>query len=402
MTLALGALAFGCDGANESAEGGDELAFAGFALTGDDQSDDGFTDSADTQPLADAIGPEAQPEDGSELPTPVEMDAEPLPPEGADRIYRTVLVVWGQPRLNPEVEVATEWKGRVATDTGALRVARVLRFERAPRDSEEGADEGDHLVPDDDPAAVSFRTLTRPHNDGLLLVLALPRDPAAVVGDLVFETEYYTKSIPLAELVAGEVFDVEVDDLGNHLLVASHAAHRCPHGMLRWHWERKNDRGGIFGGKVFDARGEVAGYVVGIWGEVEGKRRFKGSFLGVDRQFRGTVRGTWAPFPPESGEEGGTFRGFWSTRGQLKGVLGGVYRIGDEPGTGSAAGFWRAACLDRAGACGGDLALPEPPAPDCACEPDPENDSDEACGCSVPPPSSCVPPEPSEPSEPTE
>lgn len=377
----------------------DSLAFAGFALTGDDESDDGFDEDADTEPLAEEVGDDALPDDGSEEPLPDEVDPEALP-EGPDRIVRTVLVVWGQPRPNPDLkETPTIWNGRVTTDTGAMKVARVIRFERGgERVAEDGTTitvPGDRLIRDDDPASVSFESVTGPHHDGLLLRLSLPRDPSALVGDFVFETEYFTKSIPLVRLVLGGEHAFRVDDLGNGLLVASHLPHRCPHGALRLTWERKNERGGVFGGRTYDARGELAGYVVGIWGEVDGKRRMKGTLLSPERTFRGTLFGTWAPFEAEGApESGGTFRGVWRAGGAVKGVLGGLYRADEEPGEGSAAGFWRASCGDRPAAGCDDATLPPPPDASCACAPDPENDVDEACACDAPPPASaCVPPE---------
>ena len=44
---------------------------------------------------------------------------------------------------------------------------------------------------------------------------------------------------------------------------------------------------------------------------------------------------------------------------------------------------------------GVDLALPAPPAPDCACEPDAENADADLCACVMEPgPDACVRPEP--------
>jgi len=392
-----GLLALGCDNANKN-DGtgtGGEVSFAGFAITGDDESDDGFTDGADTQPLADEVGAEAQSDDQSELPPEGELDPEALPPEGPDRVWRAVIVVWGQAHFNPALKAPpTAWNGRVRTDSGVLRAVRTLGFERGVAVEGETEVRHDHLVRDQDPAAVSFETVTTVHHDGLLLLLSLPRDASALRGDFVFETEHFQKSVPLAELLSGKVMTFLADDLGNGLLIASHLPHRCPHGMLRLTWERKNDRGGVLGGKVYGPAGEVAGYVVGIWGEVDGKRRFKGSYLGLEREFRGTVRGTWAPFPATSGLDGGTFRGIWKAAGQVRGVLGGVYRVGATPEEGTAVGFWRAACRDLGAACRGDETLPPPPEADCSCEPDAENDFDGACACEAAPPSSCVPAEP--------
>lgn len=398
-TLMLGATvawtAGGCDG-NEDTTGatGGGVAYAGFALTGDDESDDGFTDGASTDDLSEMVGDDAASDDGGEMPEADETDPEPMPSERPDRLLRTVLVSWGQMRMNPDLkDTPTAWQGRVLTETGALKVARVLRFERGAVEGEGGgAAQDDHLIRDEDPTTVSFSTTTTVHHDGLLLVLALPRDPAAVTGDLVFETEHFTKSIPLTEIARGGVQTFVADDLGNRLVVASTEPHRCLHGGLRLAWERKSERGGVFGGKVYGPRGELAGYAVGLWGEVDGKRRMKGALLDGERKFRGALFGEWTPIARDEDGASGTFRAVWRGRGAVRGVLGGVFD--GEDGEGAAVGFWRARCLGG-GECRGDAELPDASAVDCSCAPDPENDFDGACSCDAPPPTSCVPPEPS-------
>lgn len=395
--LALFALA--CDSASTTGDGDDgDLSFAGFALTGDDDSDDGFDEDADTDPLYDETDPDAWDENGNDLPSANGGgDGPALPFADGDYVFRSVLVAWGQLKPNPEVEAWTEWNGRVVTDSGYIKVKRVLRFERQGFETADGdVIEADTLVRDEDPTAVTFVTNTYSHHDGLLLTLALPSDPGAIQGDLVFETEHFTRSVPLASLNAAAVRTFEADELGNELLIATHEPHRCGHGVVRMAWERKNDNGGVFAGKVFDERGELTGRLVGIWGTVEGKRRLKGRFETPDGESRGALIGTWRPILDEAGEKTGRgmFRALWRHRNGNEGVIGGVYQVGDEPGQGSAQGHWRAKCGDGGPMCSiADVSLPEDAAA-CSCEPDPENDSDDACGCDIPrPASACIPPE---------
>ncbi len=388
VPVALGVAA--CDDALTDTAPDETVAVAGFALSSDDESDDGFDENADYTEILDALEDEAE-DDGRDLPPADEVDVEPLPEEGPDRIARTVLITWGSPRLNPELaRTPTIWAGSVSTDVGAMKVLRTVRFERGERGS-------DHLVRDEDPQAVSFETATTVHHDGILVRLVLPRDPAALTGDFTFETEYFTKSVPLAALVRGGQHAFRADELGNALFIASHLPHRCPHGMTRLRWERRNERGGVMGGKFFGPDGEVAGYLVGLWGEVEGRRRFKGAVLGADRSFRGTMRGAWRPVLdlPNGPDIDGTFRGVWQgPNGVVRGVIGGAFRVGDEAGQGTAQGFWRAACDGEAPSCDTDRRLPEPPAASCECAPDTDNDVDEACACEVRPPEMCIPAEP--------
>lgn len=380
--LALCAPSLGaCDSAKDDDAGAVEV--AGFALTGDDESDDGFSEGASLDPLLAEAGAEATAEDG-EVPPATEVDTEALP-EGADKIARTVLIVWGQPTLEAAMEgTPTTWKGRVTTDVGAMKVLRGVRFER-------GAPQLDHLVRDQDPKSVSFETVTTTHHDGVLVRLVLPRDASAISGNFTFETEHFTKSVPLAAIVAGRHLVFDADDLGNEVMIASHLPHRCPNGLVRLRWDRRNAAGGVVGGKIYADDGTVAGYVIGLWGKVDGKRRVKGAVLGPNREFRGTFRGNWHPFPVASGEEGGTFKGVWKgPANAVRGVLGGVYHVGNEAGEGSAQGFWRVRCDGAAGDCAADLGYAEPPTASCECGSDTDNGMSDACSCEVPPPQTCV------------
>lgn len=389
----------GCDSQADvkSGETGEEegLSVAGFTLTGDDESDDGFTDGTDYQAILDELDVDGEADPG-EVPPGEEVDPEPMPGDGPDRLARAVLITWGQMRLNPELEgTPTAWVGAVRTDVGAMKVMRTIRFERGP----EGTDK---LVRDEDPKTVSFDTVTTVHHDGVLVRLVLPRDPAALTGDFHFETEHFSVSVPLARLVLGGEKTFAADALGNAVTITSHLPHRCPHGLLGIRWERRGERGGVFGGRFYGRDGEHAGYVVGLWGVVDGRPRMKGAVLSTDYAYRGTLKGVWAPFVrPGTGEgegdgeptvlPGGTFHARWlGPERRLIGVIGGLFQVGEEPGEGTARGFWRLACDGERPECGAGPMPPAPPTASCECEDGAES---EGCACEARPAPECVPPE---------
>ena len=370
------------DGATSTPTPTDEstLAYAGFALTADDASDDDFTAEADPAPLLDELG-EAL-DEPAEPPAADEAEAPPEEPPG--RIVRNVLVLWGKPVLDPATTAATPWAGKIVSDVAKVHALRKIQFEP-----------GDHLVRDENPQSVTFSTVTTTHHDGVLLRIVAPRTPAALAGHIAFVSEGFTKTLPLADLLDGFHRAFAVDDAGNALIVSTVPEHRCGHGLMNLTWKRKGPRGGVFGGKVFGPDGEVTGLVAGIWGRVDGKPRFKGFFLTPERRFAGVLKGAWTPFPAAAGQDGGAFRGVWTLRGrEMRGVLAGVYRMGDEVGVGGAVGHLLALCPGAAAACDADLALPAPEAPACGCEADEENADAEICECEAPPVPACVTPEP--------
>lgn len=402
-------LVLACDGVQTDVPQGAEetVSVAGFTLTGDDESDDGFREGADLSGILDELGVDALDDDAGELPGPGEVDPEAMPGDGPDRIARTVLVTWGQPTFEPALAgTPTAWTGRVRTDLGAMKALRAVRFERRPDGT------GDRLVRDEDPRTVSFATVTTVHHDGVLVRLVLPRDPRALTGNFHFETDHFSTSLPLAALVLGGQHAFEADELGNTVTIASHLPHRCPHGMTRLLWERRNEVGGVFGGKLFGRDGELAGYVVGLWGRVDGRPRMKGAVLAPDRSFRGRLKGIWVPFGPRpegappiaEGDEarpaGGTFHARWlGPDDVVRGVIGGMFQVGEVPGEGSAHGFWRVACEGERPECGAEGPMPPPP-PSGSCECEAGGEAGEAaCTCEARPAPGCVPAEEPAPSE---
>lgn len=380
--LALGLALSGCLEGDDGGNDDSTFAYANLALTADDEADDGFDESTDTSALEEELEGAF---DEDEAPTADELDPEgttdtpevDLPEDMLVR--RVVRVLWGQPVLNPEAE-AREWKGQLRTTNGIVRPLRKVRFEA-----------GDRLIRDEDPQAVTFSTLTKPHNDGILALIVVPKSKVADA-ELSFVTQDGVElSTSLANVLDGIHEVSQVDDAGNMVRIDTAPEHPCQHGLLRARWKRVNEKGGVFGGGIINSDGELIGHIMGLWGKVDGKRRFKGVYRNLEGEFRGTIRGAWRPFPAKRGVEGGVFRGHWRRAdGEVEGVMGGVYHVGDTPGQGGFVGHWRARCADGPSAdCAPERALPSGDAPVCSCE-SASSASGEGCTCTAYPPQTCL------------
>ncbi len=372
---------------NDDGTEDDEMAFAGYALTADDESDDGFDEVADPAPFFEELGDAFV---ADEVPAADEVDSEPLPIEdGADDdglvIRRTVLVVWGQPVLNPEASEFKEWDGAISSDVAYLKPLRKLKFEGQ-----------DSLFPDGDPHAITFSTRTRPHHDGILFRIIVPKDKVAG-GTLTFDAGGFTRTAQLSEVLDGFHEIALADDMNNIVRIDTLPPHACDHGFVAAQWKRLGESGGVFGGKWKSADGEETGYWMGLWGEVEGKRRMKGVYLDEDKNFRGVIKGAYRPFPVGMDIEGGVFRAHWKNKsGEVKGALRGTYAKGEVGGQGSAHGRYIKVCPEAEGACSG--AIEAPGAPSCGCTPADEAaedgtftaDGSEVCACQIPELATCA------------
>jgi hypothetical protein len=256
----------------------------------------------------------------------------------------TVVVQWGQPRPNPDVPVPTVWDGDISVSDGGLIVRRVLRFE----------DRTDMLLPRFDPQTVFVRSVTQPHNDGLILTLVPPRpddaagredDPTARPPALVVSLgDVEDIVVPIRDLADGFRVMVPVDRMGNVIVIATVPDHPCPAGMLAGVWRQVEPGLGNFRGRWIGLEGELLGHLQGIYGTNEaGEQVFFGKFIDRDGRFHGLLRGVWGD---------GTFSGRWVDReGRHIGGLRGDYRVGpageDRPADGVFAGHWIEACGDH-------------------------------------------------------
>lgn len=305
-----------------------------------EETDGGF-DEEDTAPM---FGLEAEFADGGldvEDPA-VEDEALAFGPEGRFPIPDearaiSVMVLWGQLRVNPDVPEPTVWDGTISVSDGGLIVRRVVRFEP----------ETDRLLPRFDRQTVNVRSVTLPHNDGLIVTLVPPiRDgatdelPPALVVSL---GEHRDVVVPAADLADGFRAVVPVDRMGNVIMITTIPAHPCPHGALAGVWTTLRPGLGTFHGRWMGLGGELIGHLRGIWGvNRAGEQVFYGKYIDRDGRFRGLVRGVWAE---------GSFSGRWVGRGgRHLGGLRGHYRTVPEgaeldlEGDGVFGGHWVEAC----------------------------------------------------------
>lgn len=391
------ALLWACEPVDESptggAAGGDDdeaFTYASFAL---EAEDGGFDDDSALDPFEEVEGEDmgewfddADEEDVAADPSlnpPADVPPEDLPRDAT--VYH-VRIVWGQPYPNPNVEEPVDWSGSVSSNAALLKIRRVLRFEPGT----------DAVLPRTDGGSIEFRSRTLPHNDGLLLTVILPAEPAAtdVVPTLDIDLGVISLSYDIAALDG--LTDVQlVDEQGNLVAVTGLLATRpaaCAQGVVDGYWKRLNRRGGVFGGRWVEADGTLSGHVAGIWGRrLGGRRALFGVIRGEDGTFRGILRGTYTPYgaaphaePGAPMAEGdvtdeperradGRFAARWIGADRLhRGVVHGRY-AGAGDGEGGFHGEWAKACLeapadggvpDTAGGCEGEGCEPALPPTD--------------------------------------
>lgn len=257
-----------------------------------------------------------------------------MPYEGDEARAVTVMILWGQLRINREVERPRRWDGVVSTTVGGLVSRRAIRFE-GPTDA---------LLPRPDRRTIPFMSATMPHNDGLLVTMVPPPEGIAipdVLPELVVNLNGVDEiRIDTMDLADGFRVALPVDDLGNMVVITTVPNHPCPHGMLAGVWRSAiPGRLGTFHGRWVGAQGELHGHLRGVYGENrEGRRVLFGKFIGNEGRFRGFLRGVYGD---------GGFTGHWVNRdGELMGGLAGHYAELDSrlPGDGVFAGGWVEAC----------------------------------------------------------
>ncbi len=256
-------------------------------------------------------------------------------------------IVWGILDDDSTDTGATDWSGSIALLRGAVKVQRVIRFER-PGDSIQR--------PNGNRREINFTSTTSVDLDGLLLRIYTPKDDAdPIPNTITFTTGPLTKSYEIAQLDSlAEVIDV--DALGNQVSFLSRVrpAVPCGNGYMSGYWRMngESNRGG-FGGVWVEADGRPAGFMRGHFGEKEdGTRVLFGKYISASGDFRGLLRGTYTL----DGLGGGTFEGMWIGRGgRLDGEFKGSFQVGDrlDLKSGSFEGAWSANCEGGVGLVGG-------------------------------------------------
>jgi hypothetical protein len=240
-----------------------------------------------------------------------------------------VRVLWGQLRGNPAAESTTVWDGNFTVSSGGLAVLRTIAFELRT----------DYLLPRDNRQVVPFRSQTRPHFDGLLLLVHdRDNDPNAT---LTMTTRAFTRSWTFEELRDADLL-IPVDDIGDPTL--------CPNGTVRGAWYVRDDESGVFRGLWMTHLGRPIGYIRGHFGINDaGDRVWFGKIIDRSGNVIGLARGTFAP-STDPAVPGGTFEGHWAaSEGERTGVIAGHYMPARD-GRDGAGGFfharWKADCAD--------------------------------------------------------
>lgn len=306
------------------------------------ESEDGQLGTGDEAPFFGAAELFEEMEIAGEEPEVME-ESLALGPEG-DRMLRPgveglpVHIIWGQPHFNPDIDRPQRWDGSVSVNAGGVMVGRVIRFEP----------ETDALLPRPNRQVVPFSSITLPHNDGLLLILA--RDPDALSSDgaeptLIIRSEALADPVvvPIADLADGYRRVIPVDRDGNVMVITSVPDAPCPRGLVGGVWREVTPGLGTFYGRWQGRGGVLEGHVRGIWGvNRRGEQVIFGKYITLDGTFRGLLRGTY---------DDGELRAAWIGRsGRHLGGLVGHYHhvpsVSDIPGDGLFFGHWAERCDD--------------------------------------------------------
>lgn len=249
-----------------------------------------------------------------------------LDADGSVNVY-CVKILWGMLELDSTVTDITDWSGTIEIDYGAIRPARLIRFER-----------GDYFVRSS-MTRYSFEWVshTSIHYDGIMLfVYDLPDERTAEEGTVTFTTGPYTKTFQLSELEAFSEI-VEIDNIGNKVSIESFLVtpEIQKNGFLEGRWVKKGPFHGIFFGHWVAYDGSSMGHVKGHWGtNSAGDRVFYGKWITRLGLFKGLLHGTWDTdiTTESSNPTAGTFQGEWVNRAQtVMGELHGNWLAVENP-----------------------------------------------------------------------
>ncbi|MFH0900487.1 MAG: hypothetical protein V2A73_07645, partial [Pseudomonadota bacterium] len=266
-----------------------------------------------------------------------------------------VLLLWGRLHPQPKATDVTDWSGKISVANGAVRVLRLVRFEK-----------GDHIVrPRSDIRTLDFASATAPGRDGLLLeVVAHPSlntDGGKV--KLTFDT------VPIKyELVLEQgmkpVDLVKVDEVGNafaYMILPPRPVEICEAGYILGHWLRAGTADGRTVGHIraryLDDEGQLLGKIRGIYGERKNHSQvFFAKAISTEGEFQAVLAGRYRL---------GRFGGLIINRSRvIDGLVYGFYgegaRIDDDKGF--IIGRWARKCgesIDEGNTIPSDENLPE-------------------------------------------
>lgn len=248
-----------------------------------------------------------------------------------------VRILWGQLRGNREATEVIDWSGAIRVSAGGVAAVRTIAFEFP----------NDHLLQRESRQELGFVSHTRPHYDGLLVVVGDSDDPEAT---LTFESGPLTQTLRIAELREIDTV-VPVDDAGNAVSfvgVPLDVDPACARGGLRGRWLHREGERGVFRGLWVTALGRPIGHVRGHFGINDADVRvWFAKIIARDGSVIGLARGGWQP-AEDLEQPGGVFRGYFVSRDrEVGGPLGGHYvatRRLDDGVAGVFQGRWRVAC----------------------------------------------------------
>ncbi len=237
----------------------------------------------------------------------------------------------------------TDWNGSLAVSHGQLQIVRVIAWEREDRIE----------LPRSNPSLIEWTSTTHGNYDGIrVLVRRLPTRAGAPDDTLTFTTPLVTKSFAFADL--GDL-ELEVETGNANGEIVRFEGWDAPRfmtsrGFVGGSWgSAEDDSVGHFAGRWVGVRGEVSGFLRGVYGHNDaGEQVFFGKYIDRSGNFQGFVRGHWAT---SRGVEGvgpslGSFRGEWLDGGaspERIGALHGVWRL-QENGRGAFDGRWCVGC----------------------------------------------------------
>jgi hypothetical protein len=275
-------------------------------------------------------------------------------------VWYSLTVLWGNldardnttpPGPSQEVPNPVVWDGSMWTHSGAIRVLRLISFEK-PED----------YLPDSrpHPQALSWASVTHGDFDGLHVLLSFRRGADVPPGQVPEDTLRFQAgpcgelSFPIAQLGDLSV----IFDIPDSQEKVSFTAFRVEPAMSvrgfvagKWGWATA-DSVGRFAGRWISCEGLTMGHMRGHYGEnSQGERVFFGKYVDNAGRFQGFLQGTYQilrrvgdPDQPAGAlvnYEIGEFHGRWEDKdGDMLGDLHGSWsRVGRRPGVFS--GSWR-------------------------------------------------------------
>lgn len=247
-------------------------------------------------------------------------------------------VTWGRLDLDTTVTTVTDWSGSAQIDKGALVLLRTIRFDR-----------GDYIHrPRPDRRTLEWTSYTGPHFDGIYLAIVVPpNDTSSTEGTLTFSTAPFSITFNYSDLDSiNSIY--QVGQGGDEIAFVGYKKQLvpCGNGYLDGRWIRTQKHQGVCRGRWISRDGSLAGHFQGHWGKRNnGQNMFFGKCIGPSGEFKGLIRARWE-YSYSYDEDGGSFAGELCDRtGEVRGVLGGHFRVGGEKGRkGNLQGQWKLLC----------------------------------------------------------